>query len=93
MQAMSVIKAVTLPLIHKTKNIKPQPKLLNEKSTRELGKLIGKLEEQIIKIENEKNTLENSLKKLNDKLNDLKQRQAEASEMLSKKRKQEQQKK
>ncbi|BEG57268.1 hypothetical protein NHP21005_09560 [Helicobacter sp. NHP21005] len=66
---------------------------MNEKSTRELGKLIGKLEEQIIKIENEKNTLENSLKKLNDKLNDLKQRQAEASEMLSKKRKQEQQKK
>ncbi|BEG58241.1 hypothetical protein NHP21005_19290 (plasmid) [Helicobacter sp. NHP21005] len=46
------------------KNIKPQPKLLNEKSTRELGKLIGKLEEQIIKIENEKNTLENSLKNL-----------------------------
>ncbi|CRI35352.1 hypothetical protein HHE01_00160 [Helicobacter heilmannii] len=55
--------------------------------------MIGKLEEQITKVENEKNTLENSLKKLNDKLNDLKQRQAEASEMLSKKRKQEQQKK
>ncbi|WP_120946237.1 hypothetical protein [Helicobacter labacensis] len=43
------------------KNVKPQPKPLSGKNTRELGKLISKLEEQITKVENERNVLQSNL--------------------------------
>ncbi|BCD48543.1 MULTISPECIES: hypothetical protein [Helicobacter] len=76
-----------------SKNKTAQLKPLSEKSTRELGKLISRLEIQIVKFENERHVLQNNLAKLNNKLNELKQKQAEASKMLFEKRKQEQQRK
>ncbi|WP_163535131.1 hypothetical protein [Helicobacter suis] len=76
-----------------SKNKTTQQKPLSEKSTRELGKLISRLETQIVKFENARHVLQNNLTKLNNKLADLKQKQAEAGKMLFEKRKQEQQRK